>query len=176
MSTTSALSRAAFSLACLGLLLPPSAFGAAAATEPQPRPSVRVADAALGADGALRGRVSDPQGKGMPATRVVLAGPKGPIGETMTDDEGRFAFLDLRQGLYVVAGGEGFGVYRVWPEAIAPPSAKEGVLIVSDGRLVRGQGGLYPWISEHFWLTSALVAAAIAVPTALITARRSASP
>ena len=54
-------------------------------------------------------------------------------------------------------------VCRAWPERIAPPSATSDVLLVSDGTLVRGQG-LYEWISEHFWLTSALIAAAITIP------------
>jgi hypothetical protein len=163
--------RAAISLLCsLGLLLPPAAFGASPQPPgpPQVRPTLRVADAALGPCGTFRGKVVDAQGSPLPATRVVLVQQTGPVAETVTDGEGHFAVANLAPGTYLAAADAGIGAFRVWPEATAPPSARAEALIVSDGTLVRGQNGLYQWISEHFWLTSALVATAIAVPVALI--------
>lgn len=164
---------AALTLACLGLVVPTSAF-AAAGESGQAQPKLQFTDAALGPHNALKGRVVNAQGMAMPATRVVLLQEKGPVAETTTDAQGRFAVENLQQGLYVVVAGDGAAAFRLWPGRLAPPAATEDVLVVSDGQLTRGQGGVYQWISEHFWLTSALIAAAIAVPVAT-SAHKSAS-
>ena len=165
-----AVRTAVLSLACLGLVLPPSVFGASpAASRPaQAQPTLQVADAALGPQGVLRGKVVDAQGQPVADARVVLAQRSGPVAEAQTDAEGRFAVANLRHGVYAVGAAEGVGIYRLWPSSVAPPSATSDVLIVSDGTLVRGQGGMYQWMSEHFWLSSALIVTAIALPVALI--------
>ena len=170
MRTPPAVKIALLWFSCLGLLLPESAF--AASLEPpgpaQAPPAFRIGDAVLGPQGALRGQVVDPQGMAVPGARVVLFTQDGPVARVAADAQGRFVVGNLRQGTYLVVGGEGAAAYRVWAAPIAPPSATSEVLIVSDGTLVRGQGGLYLWISEHFYLTSALVVAAIAVPIAVV--------
>jgi len=56
-------------------------------------------------------------------------------------------------------------------------AAANGLLVVADAQTARGQSGLYQWVSEHYILTACGVAAAIAVPCALIdTEKKSSSP
>lgn len=133
---------------------------------------LRMVDSVLGPQGTLHGKVVDSRGAAVAGSPVVLVQEAGPVAETVTDAQGRFAVTNLAPGTYLAAADEGIGAFRVWPEATAPPSARSEVLIVSDGTLVRGQGGLYQWVSENFWLTSALVVTAIAVPVALIATGR----
>lgn len=179
MRSGSAVRIALLWLSCLGLLLPPSALAAAPgpprAAAPAPaRPALRIGDAALGPQGTLRGKVVDPQGTAIPGarvavfTRVAVLKQDSAVADVTADGEGRFTVARLRPGTYLVVGGEGAGAFRVWPGPIAPPAAVGEVLIVSDGTVVRGQDGVYRWISEHFLLTSAMIAATIAVPVVLL--------
>ncbi len=157
-------------LSCAGLVLPSSA---ALAANPQSGPSLRprtlcVADASLGPGGLLRGKVVDHQGKGIAAARVVLLQSGRPVVQAGTDPNGRFAMANINRGVYELRAAGGVGVYRLWPARIAPPSANREALLVAGGRLVRGQGGVYQWVSEHYLLTCTGIAAAIVVPIILV--------
>lgn len=169
MRTPPAVKFALLWLSCVGLLLPEAAL--AANIEPsgsgQPQAALRIGDVVLGPQRTLRGQVVDPQGMPVSRARVVLFRQTGAVVKLAADTEGRFAVSNLPQGTYLVVGGEGAAACRVWAARTAPPSANSEVLVVSDGTLVRGQNGLYTWISEHFLLTSAAVAAAITVPVVL---------
>ena len=173
----STIGRVMLGLSCLGLVLPPSAaLAAGPRSGPTPRPrTLCVADAALGPGGLLRGKVVDHQGKGIPAAEVVLVQKGRPVAQTGTDRNGQFAIANLNRGVYELHSAGGVGVYRVWPAGIAPPSANREALLVAGGRLVRGQGGVYQWVSEHYLLTCTGIAAAIVVPIVVIDANRSPS-
>ena len=169
-------------LACLGLLLPQTAFAA------QPdaragRPSIRILDVALGPQGTLAGAVVDPEGSPVVATPVVLLHGQRVAALAETDAQGRFAFSGLQGGLYGVGADGIVRACRVWAPQTAPPAANQGVLIVSDGELGRGrgpmmdcQGRLYQWISEHYLLTWGFIAVLIAVPVAVIAHNQPKSP
>jgi len=156
-------------LACVGLLLPRAAPAAdpEQPVAPQNRPAPRFRDVALGPHGTLRGTVVNPQGEALAGARIVALDVRGPVAESMANADGRFAVANLPPGPYVVLGGQGAAGIRAWTPEVAPPAASHEVLIVSDGTVLRGQNGLYQWISEHYFLTAALVATAIAVPVTL---------
>lgn len=63
-----------------------------------------AASAAATGTGRLGGRVTDPEGRGLPAVRVTAASPAQIGGEqtTATDDSGRFLYPRLAPGLYTV--------------------------------------------------------------------------
>ena len=172
MSVSLLLQRGVIALAAVGLLLPQTAMAGQAQ---QGRPAIRVIDVALGAENTLNGTVRDPQGAPVAMSPVVLMQGKGIAATTETDAQGRFAFSGLRGGVYGVGAGGVVTVCRVWAARTAPPAANHGLLIVSNGQLVRGrgpmrdcQGRMYQWISENYLLTWCIVAAAIAVPVAVI--------
>jgi hypothetical protein len=163
-------------LACLGLLLPQTAFAAEARADSRAgHPPIRVIDVALGPQSTLAGTVVDPEGSPVADAPVVLLRGKGVAAVTETDTHGRFAFSGLQGGVYGVGAGGVVRACRAWAPRTAPPAANEGLLIVCDGHVVRGigpmrncQGRLYQWISEHYLLTWGFIAATIAVPIAVI--------
>ena len=171
-------------LACLGLLLPQAALAAGPrAQAKEGPPSISISDVALGPQGTLYGAVVDPQGAPVAATPVALLCGKGVVGVAKTDPQGRFAFSNLKRGVYGVGAAGVVRACRVWAPRTAPPSANEGLLIVSDGRLVRGrgpmrdsQGRVYQWMSENYLLTWCAIAATIAVPAAIIGSQHPSSP
>jgi len=184
MRVSSILRSGVVALACLGFLLPQAAFSSQR-QDPAKKahPPVSMLDVALGPQGRLTGTVVDPQGGPVATTPVVLLSGKEIVAVASTDRQGRFAFLHLRRGVYGVGAAGVVRACRVWAARKAPPSAKDGVLIVSDGRLVRGrgpmldcQGRLYQWISEHYLLTWGAIAAAIAVPIAVVTHQQRGGP
>lgn len=167
------------SAACLGLLLPQQVVSAAQLPK---KPERVVMDVALGPQGTLQGTVADPNGSAKPATQVALL--KGPeiVATTLTDAQGRFRFQKITGGVYGVATDGGVKICRLWANRTAPPAANRAVLLVSGDQTVRAAGpmrdhqnAVYNWISEHYLLTYALIAAAITVPIVLVAAEQSRS-
>ena len=76
------------------------------------------------------------------------------ISSTKTDEQGMFAISGLRGGLHqIVAGGE-VRTIRLWAEGTAPPIAKQGLLMVRQQTVMRGQQphGKFPaWIEKGSW-------------------------
>ena len=158
------------SLSCLGLLLPQSAVVASQVQPGSPGgpQAVRINDVSLGSQNTLWGTVVDRQGQALPGARVALVQHDRQVAQTTTDSQGRFAVANVPWGVYTVGAAGGIGLYRLWPERIAPPSASQGVLIVSSEQVVRGQDRLYEWVADHYLLTCTGIATAIVVPVVLI--------
>ncbi|HUT91482.1 MAG TPA: carboxypeptidase-like regulatory domain-containing protein [Thermoguttaceae bacterium] len=184
MRVSSILRSGVVAIACLGLLLPQAAFAAQQqAQAPKGHPPISILDVALGPQGTLYGAVVDPQGAPVAATPVALLCGKGVVGVAKTDPQGRFAFSNLRRGVYGVGAAGVVRACRVWAPRTAPPAANQGVLIVSDGQLVRGrgpmrdsQGRVYQWMSENYLLTWCAIAATIAVPVAVVSSQQRGGP
>jgi hypothetical protein len=124
----------------------------------------------------LCGQVIDPEGAAIAGLPVhFLRGDGEPI-TTATTADGKFLFRGVPTGSGTLAVADSAQALRIWATGTAPPGASRSVLMVSRNGIVRGQGDLYQWISEHYILTCCAVAAAIAVPTALIDAGRSKKP
>jgi hypothetical protein len=134
-----------------------------------------VADIALVDGGVLLGQVVDTAGTARPDVPVsVLAGDQE-LATAKTGGSGYFAFRGLRGGVYRLATAESHGVYRVWAPGTAPPSAGQGVLIVTGDDVARGTlpkplgecaGWTKFWLSNP-WVIGAIVATAITVPVVL---------
>ena len=170
MNVLSILKGLVLSFSCLGLLLPQSAVIAAQPQTDSPGgpQSFRIGDVALGPQDALHGKVVDRQGLGLAGVRVVLAQRDRQVAQTTADAQGHFAIANVPWGVYSVSAAGGIGMYRLWPNRIAPPAANQGVLIVSGGQVTRGQDRMYQWIADNYLLTCTAIAAVVAVPVALI--------
>ena len=174
-----AWSHTAAAIACLGMVLPPSAFAVTPTT-------IETNDVALRAGGLLVGQVIDPQGVAKPGTSVSVQFSGTEVVRTTTDANGIFAAQGLRGGQYQLVTPDGIRVCRLWAPDTAPPSAHPAALVVSGGDVVRGQGQGPPcgnecapaqrggpmnswvgWIKAHPYITAGTVAAAIAIPLAL---------
>jgi hypothetical protein len=82
-----------------------------------------------------------------------------------SDALGRFSVLGLRGGVYQVVVGQQERFVRAWAAGTAPPSAREGVLMIAGHHVVRGQltgPALFGWPSRVV-ATGLFVAAVVAV-------------
>lgn len=128
----------AIALACVGMILPANvqAGSKPAATAP----SRAIQDVALKAGGTFTGQVVDDQGQGLDGAVVAVRQGDRSVAETVTNQDGYFSVTNLKGGVYQVTAGQGEGVYRLWTEKAAPPSAKSKVMLVSGSQnVVRGQ-------------------------------------
>lgn len=135
---------AAVCLATLGIVLPQAP---ALADNSPARPSAKVQkatslpDVNLTAGGTLSGRVVDHTGKVIEGAQVTLRQDKKELATTVTDKDGIYSFKDLKGGVYGVSSGNTDGIFRVWAENTAPPSAKGHALLVMGENGARGQFG-----------------------------------
>ncbi|NOY42612.1 MAG: carboxypeptidase regulatory-like domain-containing protein [Planctomycetes bacterium] len=153
-------------LSCVGMLVPQAAFAVPA--------GAKLSDVALHENGVVFGQVVDAQGVAVAMTPVAIASGGKEIARTQTDSTGKFSVSGLKGGVYQVAAAGHQGVYRMWAPRTAPPAAQQGLMVVSQGDLVRGQGaieghfqGVMSWVSQHPIMTAGLIAGAIAIPIAL---------
>ena len=129
-----------------GLMLDPQ--GRLLADVPAPNIAVtkapvvnRIPDLYLTEGGTMTGRVCDHTGKVIVGAKVALKQDNKVIATTVTNQEGHFQFKDLKGGIYHPVSGNTEGVFRVWPEKSAPPSAKGHALLVMGENGARGQFG-----------------------------------
>jgi hypothetical protein len=151
------------SWAALGLLLPEAAMAVEKPSKPV------VVDVALRDGGVLVGQVVDPQGAAVAGAPVSLRYQDKNVVTATTSPEGYFAVKGLRGGVYQVAAADGHGVYRLWTQGTAPPSAQPGATLVSGGKVVRGQNGsgaIKTFFTNPF-VIAGIVATAVAVPVAI---------
>jgi hypothetical protein len=156
--------------ACLGMVLPPGACAT--------QPTSGARDVALRPGGLLVGQVVDAQGVAQAATAVSVQQGTQEVVRTTTDQDGIFAAQGLRGGQYQIVTTSGQSFCRLWAPNTAPPSAQDAVVVVTGQDVVRGQwGGGYvagyggawlEWIKAHPYITAGVVAAAVAVPVAVV--------
>lgn len=144
---------AAILLALPGIILPQSRILASEQKVPQMRIE-RVApnsilDAKLGKEGAFTGRTIRSDGTPVVGATVVVISGKTEVGQSVTDEQGNFAVKDLKSGLYEVRSGATVGIYRLWTDKTAPPSAKPHGLLVLGENGARGQYGLTETIAGN---------------------------
>ena len=138
----------AVSLAAFGMMVPQTrlladtpAAKAPVSKASKPAKINRVPDLVLTANGTMTGRVCDSSGKVIEGAKVVLKQNNKEIARTVTNNEGTYSFKNLKSGVYQVGSGNTDGVFRVWTEKTAPPSAKEHALLVMGDNGARGQFG-----------------------------------
>jgi hypothetical protein len=139
----------AATVACMGMILPPSAMAAAPA-----RPATGGSDIALRDGGLLVGQVVDAQGVAKANAKVSVRFANHEVVSTTTDKNGVFAAKGLRGGQYDLLTEDGVSTCRLW----------------AAGDVVRGQGPVNNWVTwmkAHPYITAGTVATAIAVPVVL---------
>lgn len=136
---------AAVSLAALGMMVPQVSLLADA---PQPKPLVskaaqpnRIPDLLMTSGSTVTGRVCDHTGKVIEGAKVDLKQNNKVLASTKTNKEGIFSFKEAKGGVYNMSSGNTEGVFRVWPEKMAPPTAKGHALLVMGENGARGQFG-----------------------------------
>ena len=163
------LQRAGSALATIAMccMLVPTPVLAAEADLSAIQVAPQVLDVKLDGEGVLRGAVAKSSGQPHEGALVTLALGKQAVATAEANREGQFAFKLLRGGVYQIAAGDQVVTLRAWPEAVAPPAAKERLLVVSDMELARGQRPLGEAIFSTPVLVGAVIIAAIAIPLAL---------
>lgn len=140
-------------------------------------PPLKCENVALSSTGLLVGQVIDAQGKPLANAPVWLANADGEPVSARTDAAGRFAYKQLRGGVYYLAAGESIRMCRVWTNRAAPPKSLQQVMLVTDEKVVRGQMDPPPLLngfvkkSKKFFahpVGMVTLGAAIAAPIAII--------
>lgn len=126
-------------MACPLWLSPAAVAQSAATVEGSARESVKPTDVALTKKGLLTGQVVNAEGKPRENAEVLLYGADGVAIVAATNERGQFAYRGVASGVYYLESGEQVRIARVWNREIAPPSAQQGVLLVSNSDTVRGQ-------------------------------------
>ncbi|MEZ6101956.1 MAG: carboxypeptidase-like regulatory domain-containing protein [Pirellulaceae bacterium] len=122
-------------LACVSLVTPSSLLGA------EPVTGQQVMDVALQPGGLLKGQVVDAHGAQLSNTKVIVIRGGQALAAAQTDDAGRFQIPGLQGGVYQIASAGTSGVVRTWTATTAPPAARDGLMLVSNDTVVRGQCG-----------------------------------
>ena len=159
MTSLRSIRSALVALAAVGMLTPHTAFAAPIA------PPV-VTDVQLRDGGVLVGQLVDAQGAPVRAMPVSLRQNDREVASTLTDESGYYTVSNLQGGIYQVASPNGSAAYRLWSPGTAPPAAQQGALLVVGDEVVRGQFGMWGFLTNP-WVVAGLIAAAIAVPIAV---------
>ncbi len=171
-------------LSCVGMLVSPGMVAASQVTAIAVAPAPQ--DVKLHEGGVLTGQVLNAQGAAVANSPVSVRSAGKEVVRVQTDQAGKFSIAGLQGGVHEVVTVESQGVYRLWAPHTAPPAAQQGLLLVSNGDLVRGQScgsgvgcgsgcgtgcgggsGIGAWVANHPIITAGAIAAAIAIPLAL---------
>jgi hypothetical protein len=157
-------------VACTMMIVSPVASAAPANTDRID--AATTMDVALGEGGLLVGQVMDRQGVAQADSEVVVFAGDRVVVRTTTDENGVFAAAGMRGGTYQVATRQGASSIRAWAPDTAPPSAREGSLIIVGDEVVRGQitdspRWVWEWCKQHPWLCTIGALTAVAVPLAI---------
>jgi len=114
--------------------------------------------------GELRGQVLNGSGQPVANTSVVIRQGERAVGTTQTDAKGNFAVPVQQGGVYRVEASNGVRVVRAWACNTAPPKASEGILVVSNEGLVRGQPNPTAWMLSNPAVLAGIVLIAVGVP------------
>lgn len=139
--------------------------------------TIKPLDVKLDKKAGFTGQLVNASGKPQSRAVVELRRDNEVVETIRTDKEGRFAFAGLRTGVYEVTAPDAAGLYRVWANRVAPPSAQHEVLLV-QGDVVRGQqamlgpgAGLYDGhamrVLSNPWVFAGVIAAGVAIPVAI---------
>jgi hypothetical protein len=153
-------------MACLGWLLPaPTSFASnpPANSGAAKRP---VVDVRLATGGTLAGKLVDASGQPLGDRVITLHQAGRELTRVKTDAQGDFVFRMTRGGAYQMTIDDRAVNCRVWAPTVAPPSARDRLLIVTGSPVVRGQQPIGAVFSNPLFV-GAVVAAAIAIPVAV---------
>lgn len=142
MSCLSFLRGATVALAALGMMIPAAPAIAAGPARAQVKTvDAKIFDIALSQGGTFKGRVVDHTGAAVEGAEVTIKQGNKQVAHSVTDKDGSYVVSNLKTGVYNVSSGATEGMYRVWSEKTAPPSAKEQSLLVMGENGARGNFG-----------------------------------
>ncbi len=119
----------------------PSSIPSAEQVAGAPSNKISVTDVALSENGTVVGRVLTTNGTPVDGAQVVIRQGDQIFAKLFTDKQGQFSSQGMRAGIYTIATVQGSGLYRLWPENIAPPSAKTQALVMTQEPVMRAQFG-----------------------------------
>ncbi|MCA8996542.1 MAG: hypothetical protein KDA80_06150 [Planctomycetaceae bacterium] len=123
-----------------------------------------VMDVALDANGVLTGQLVDGAGQQIDNAQIAVWQADQQLGTLMTGAEGQFRIRGMKSGIYRLDCPGNSVMCRVWPEEIAPPTARNAVVMVTGDGVARGQYGCFDPIT-----TAALVLGIAGVTLTAIT-------
>lgn len=126
-------------IAALGMAVSPVLGATPNITQTQAQTTASVFDVKT-SQGHLFGQVVNPTGKAEVGVDVSLTSQNKVVGKTKTDQFGRFAVPLNTTGVYRVAIGQRAFDIRAWQPEVAPPTAKTGLMCVTQD-VVRAQYG-----------------------------------
>jgi hypothetical protein len=157
----SLLRGAAVALAAVGMMIPNAPAMAAGPSRAQVKTvDAKIFDIALSDGGMFKGRVVDHTGAAVEGAEVSVKQNNKEVAHSVTDKSGSFVVSNMKTGVYSVNSGATEGVYRVWNEKSAPPSAKEQSLLVLGENGARGNFGAG---DGAFWAVTAVAVAGLIV-------------
>lgn len=142
------------------------------AAESRSNPIV-VGDVVLQNGGVLHGVIlADPSGPDRGTTvsgaRVTLVSEGVVVGQTLSDQAGRFTISHLRGGKYLIRVTRkdeiAWRLYRVWTVSAAPPKATSVAQVVLGHGIVRGQGPFPTVSATEAALVGGVAVGAVAAP------------
>ncbi len=123
-------------------------------------------DVVLTADRSLQGQLVDPNGAPISGSQVRLLSRGRTVAVAETGPQGEFQMRSVRGGVHQLVTDRGVAMLRCWTPETAPPSALKEVMLVSDGKTLRGQQPISNLFTNPLIIGLA-VAAAIAIPIAV---------
>lgn len=121
----------------------------------------------LGSDRYLRGIAKSADGQPAAEVPVVLGVEGRVVGRVLADKEGKFAIGPLKPGKYQVATRDAVAMLAVHSADAAPQDAAETIEVSRPAMIARGQTA---GMLTNPWFIGLVVAAAIAIPLAIVLA------
>ena len=123
-------------------------------------------DVELSSTGRFHSQVVDTSGQPKVNETIRLLHRGEVVGAVRTNASGEASFDGVRGGVHQISVGESIAVVRCWRAETAPPIAQKSLLLVSDGKTIRGQHHISHMVTNPIFLGAALIAA-LAIPIAI---------
>jgi hypothetical protein len=140
---------------------------------PETQPIIH--DIRLDPQGTMHGRLLNLEGRPVIEETLELIREGETITQAMSDSDGRFQFSPVSTGIYQIQWKSSMVICRVWTDAVAPPVAKDKLVVLDVAPLVRGQRPAREIFHNPLFL-GLFVAAAIAIPIAVHQSRSDRPP
>lgn len=149
----------------------------ATADEPTLRPETQpiIHDLQTDFQGTMHGRLIDLEGRPVIEETLELIREGETIARAVSDSNGRFRFASVSTGVYQIQWKSSVVVCRVWAATVAPPVAKDKLVLLDAPPLVRGQRPAREIFHNPLFI-GLFVAAAIAIPVAVHQSRKDQPP
>lgn len=140
---------------------------------PETQPIIH--DIRLDLQGTMHGRLIDTEGRPIIEETLELIREGETITRAVSDSDGRFQFASVSTGVHQIHWKSSMVVCRVWTDNVAPPIAKDKLVVLDMPPLVRGQRPAREIFHNPLFI-GLFVAAAIAIPIAVNQSRSDKPP